>query len=136
MMHHPVTVFLPKSKTTIQTPKVLAKLVFELNYKGLTTLRTEIDASNNLALIELQRFEDFRRCLHRWQLCENDANRAMWQFFRDNVSIELNMQDGSQRQTETKTAIHPFTPILRFDLSKVYEFAALFYKANFSLQGK
>ncbi len=123
-----IPVYLPRTKTTILVPKVMSKLVFEFNYKGLTTTKTEIE--NDVAMIELKNFEEFRRCLQRWQLKENDATKALWEFLQQHVSIELclqNLEDGATQQQLTQ----PYIPLLRLQTSKVDQFCELFYHAKF-----
>jgi hypothetical protein len=129
MQHRSVPVYLPRTKTTILTPKPLAKLVFELNYKGLVTSRCEID-DNQVVLIEFQNFEEFRRNLYKWMLKETPANTNMWEFLKNNVSIEIVLKDVDPTATPLQKS-QPYTPIIRFDASKIDEFCNLYYSAKF-----
>lgn len=122
-----VPVYLPHLKTTVMTPKVMAKLVFELNYKGLITTRTEMSAtSDDEVLIEFEKFDEFRRCLVKWQTKDTAPNAAIWDFMKANVAIELSLRE------TIPVGHHPYVPILRLHVSKVDEFCALFYNAKFS----
>lgn len=123
-----VPVYLPATKTTIVTPKPMAKLAFELNYKGLLTSRIELN--DNEALIEFQTFEELRKCLYRWQLKETAANAALWEFLKNNVSIELVVHDVEKTATLQRQQ-QPYVPILRLDVSRIDEFCTLFYAAKF-----
>jgi hypothetical protein len=127
-MRH-VPVFLPRTKTTVLTPKPLAKLVFELNYKGLSTSKADID-SNQVAIIEFQQFEEFRRCLSKWMLKETPANTNIWEFIKKNVSIEIVPIDVEPTVGVTLKS-QPYYPIIRFDASMIDIFCDLFYQAKF-----
>jgi len=130
MQHRSVPVYLPRTKTTILTPKPLAKLVFELNYKGLATTRCEID-ENQIVLIQFQQFEEFRRCLNKWMLKETPANANLWEFLKTSVSIEIALKDIDPTASALQKS-QPYTPIVRFEAGKIDEFCTLFYQAKFN----
>ena len=107
----------------------MAKLVFELNYKGLATTRIEMSDTNE-ALIEFEHYETFRRNLKRWQSSSEPADKALWAFLKGNVAVELNLIDIDPAASPALFE-HPYTPIIRLDASKLDEFCALFYASKF-----
>ncbi len=123
-----IPVYLPRTKVTIMVPKLLAKLTFELNYKGLATTRVEVN--DDEAMIELENYDLFRRNMKKWQLSSEPADKNMWTFLKANVAIELNLMDVSPAANPTLLE-HPYTPILRCNTSKIDEFSAHFYASQF-----
>lgn len=125
-----VPVYLPRTKVTILVPKPMAKLIFELNYKGLTTIRSEINELDE-AVIEFEHYESFRRNLKRWQQSPEPADKAIWAFLKANVAIELNLLDIDPAAAQANFE-HPYTPILRLNSNKLDEFCSLFYASKFA----
>ena len=130
MYNRNVPVYLPRTKVTILVPKVMAKLIFELNYKGLTTIRSEINDQND-AIIEFDHYETFRRNLKRWQSSPEQADKALWTFLKNNVSIELHLID-IDAAANIMLLEHPYTPIIKLSATKLDEFCSLFYASKFT----
>lgn len=126
--HRSVPVYLPRTKQTILVPKPISKLVFEMNYKGLATTRHDI--SGDEVMIELQKFEDWRRCLQKWQISATGADKSLWEFLKLNVAIEISLIDVDPA-ADLQTKTQPYVPILRFNIGKIEEFETLFYAAKF-----
>lgn len=124
-----VPVYLPRDKVTIMVPKAISKLVFELNYKGLPTTRTEID-DHGVVLIQFAKYEPWRKVIRKWQLKETEPDAKMWQFLKDHVSIEMLLTDIEDNQPAYLKE-HPYLPIIRFDQSVIEPFTQLFYAAKF-----
>jgi len=123
-----VPVYIPTKKITIMAPKIMQKLVFQFNYKSLRTTKLEIEG--DVALVQFQSFEAFRRCLQRWQRKENDADERLWRFLQDHVMVEMLMTDvdpGESKQLQTQ----PYLPLLRFNVAQIDQFTSLFYAAHF-----
>lgn len=108
----------------------MAKLLFELNYKGLATTRVELDPETNEALIEFDHYETFRRNLKRWQSSPEVADKALWAFMKANIAVELNLIDIDPAASPALLE-HPYTPIIRLHAAKLDEFCSLFYASKF-----
>lgn len=128
MATQPVPVYIPTKKITIMAPKAMQKLAFQLNYKNLRTTKLEIDG--DVALVQFQSFEMFRRCLQRWQRKENDADERLWRFIQDHVMIEMVLIDVDP-SAPTRDLEQPYLPLLRFNLDQIDQFTSLFYAAQF-----
>lgn len=124
----PVPVYIPTKKITVLAPKAMSKLAFQLNYKSLRTTRLEIDG--DVCLVQFAVFESFRRCLKRWQLGETANERAIWEFFKDNVTLELEMIDVDPHETTTRQN-QPYVPIIRFHIELLDRLSELFHAVKF-----
>lgn len=106
----------------------MQKLAFQLNYKNLRTTKLEIDG--DVALVQFQSFEMFRRCLQRWQRKENEADERLWRFLQDHVMIEIVLGDVDPSEEQRKQE-QPYVPLLRLNVDQIDQFTTLFYAAQF-----
>lgn len=123
-----IPVYIPTKKITIISPKIMQKLAFQLNYKNLRTTKLEI--VGDIALVQFQSFEQFRRCLKRWQKKENDADERLWRFLQDHVMIEMILDDVDTSERPERLD-QPYLPLLRFNVEQIGQFATLFHAAQF-----
>jgi hypothetical protein len=124
----PVPVYIPTKKITIITPKVLQKLAFQLNYKNLRTTKLEVEG--DIAIVQFQSFEAFRRCLKRWQQKNTEADERLWKFLQDHVMIEMLLDDVETSEPKARQD-QPYLPLLRFNVDQIDQFATLFHAAQF-----
>lgn len=118
-----IPLYIPTRKITIMTPKVLKKLIFILNYKGLIT--TTIQCVDNTSSIQFGDYDMFRRLIVRWQRGANPADAILWDWINENVTIQLKLIHVDQTETLQRKE-NPFVAVITFESNKSDTFADLF----------
>ena len=121
-----IPIYIPTRKITIMAPKVMQKIAFLLNYKGLHT--TSITAPGDFATIKFSSFEKIRKCLARWQKRKSPHDAALWEWFKEKVTIELRLDDVDETEDDVRIR-NPYLVWIHFPVAYSDHFARLFKAA-------
>ena len=123
-----IPVYIPTRKITILSPKPLHRLAFGLNYKGLVTSKLAIE--DDVAIIQLQSFETFRRYLASLQQCKTPEDAALWEWLTLHATIELVLDHVGPDEPAARTN-QPYLPVIKIPTSEIDALDAVFRAAKF-----
>ena len=123
-----IPIYIPTRKITIMAPKIMQKLAFILNYKGMHTTSISVSTEGEIATIKFVSFEKVRKCLSRLQKGKSAQDTALWNWMKDKITIEMRLDNVH----ETEDVIRQRNPYLlwfHFPVGLSDHFADLFKAA-------